>query len=693
MKNQMNHFNKFLHSIHRTHFNYLLNLRVIKKNKIHRFTRAVIFIILFSFSIQLSAVDQKMEQITGSDSDDQKEFNSKDNKSIQDPDLKKMKEELEFLKKEIELMKVENKKNKPSNIENKDKDTPPQNLFGGIEVTAKANPVESQERYGGFSRDLFMQVQTPDFKKKLAERYQWQVLFWTHGNYSNNSDLRKIDSTNQTSINFTDDRTQFVAGGVQFDNFFPVNPRLDFRFDIWRFGFWGQDQLAGRDTNNDIKTTSSGANTLNFGQLYIDWHFKLEPTRTDRFSLRVGRQDFRIGGRIHRDFYQDDILDAVVLKWYNPRWGKLDLLLLDVFSNGPDTKDVNFIRFLSLSSPTVNNFNGKTTTLRHGIKYRYSFFGDSDLIGDHLEFTPFYYIAHYSGTNQPFGGADRSFQGTSGNFIDNDFVIMRGARINYGFSKWFRTATTYAESYGIDRKVPTLLLENRDVDTNGKSYHIELEFSAFKRRVKFLPSYFISDGGRYYLDGTQYSHGFTSFKGDQVGGLLTDLYWGIHPSSYTSHQGTVDQPYNQDRKTGTQFKHIGLAFGVLENLFLKLDYWRLEDTNQFSFLGTRPHGSPNFMLRGNRPMDPDIQTILFDQAAKFYPDNSAVIMAARRFGTPMGEEYNVGMDWNLFRGFKVWATWGVLIPMRYYSTQGLIQGAPQGNARFVAFQLGTSLIF
>lgn len=51
-----------------------------------------------------------------------------------------------------------------------------------------------------------------------------------------------------------------------------------------------------------------------------------------------------------------------------------------------------------------------------------------DLIGDHLELTPFYYIAHYSGTNQPFGGADRSFQGTSGNFIDNDFVIMRGQK-------------------------------------------------------------------------------------------------------------------------------------------------------------------------------------------------------------------------------------------------------------------------
>ncbi|MCC5813833.1 MAG: hypothetical protein JJT78_03690 [Leptospira sp.] len=656
--------------------------------------------------VPIFSIDQRIDQITGSEGGGPKERDEveKENKrrvelqkqsQSSDPEIQQMRDEIELLKQEMRALRA----GKPLSEEEKKKresekptGSPVNTLFFGDEDMTPQD-VEDSQRYGGFSRELFMQVQSPDFKKGIAERYQWQLLYWTHGNYFNNGNLRRLDETNQTSIERTDDRVQFIAGGIQFDSFFPVHPRLDLRFDVWRFGFWGQDQLAGRDTNNDIRVTQNGANTLNFGQLYFDWHFKLNPRQNDRVSLRVGRQDFRLGGRIFRDFHQDDILDAIVFKWHDPKWGKLDLLLVDVFSNAPDTRDVNFIRFLSFSSPTVNNFDGRADTLRHGFKYRYSVYGDSDFVGSHLEIAPFYFIAHYSGSNQPFGGADRSFLGTAGNFIDNDYVVMRGARLNYGIGRWFRSAFTYAESFGVDRKVPSLLFESRDVDTNGKSYHLEMEFSAFRRRLRFQPSYFFSDGGRYYANGQQYSTGFVSFKGDQVGGILTDLYWGVHPTAYTSHQGTVDELYRQDRKTGTQFKHLGFYFGILSNLFLKLDWWRMEDTNQFSFLGNRQRANPNFLLRNNSGINTEIQNFVFEQVAGFYPDNNAVILAARRMGAPLGEEYNVGLDWNVFRGFKVWATWGVLIPMRFYATQGLIQDAPQGNARFTGFQLGTSLIF
>jgi hypothetical protein len=220
-----------------------------------------------------------------------------------------------------------------------------------------------------------------------------------------------------------------------------------------------------------------------------------------------------------------------------------------------------------------------------------------------------------------------------------------------------------------------------------------MEFSAFRRRLRFQPSYFFADGGRYFANGQQYSHGFVSFKGDQVGGILADLYWGVHPTAYTSHQGTVNELWRADRKTGTEFKHLGFYFGIMSNLFLKLDWWRMEDTNQFSFLQSRRRFNPSFLWRNNSSPNLDIYDLLFDRVAEFYPENAAVIQASRRAGAPLGEEYNVGLDWNVFRGFKVWATWGVLVPMRYFATQGLIQAAPQGNARFVGFQLGTSLIF
>jgi hypothetical protein len=655
---------------------------------------------LFFSVYALLAVDQNLEQVTGSQNTNEKVESQEKIITKESEEMKKLSDDLEVLKKEIKSLKEKNQKQVVPQVikaPDEEKDKPGTVVVEGKadvkDPLAKPNPVESTDTYGGFSRDMFMQLQTPDFKKSLMERYQWQILFWNHGNYSNNSDLRKLDSTNQTSIDRTDDKTQFVAGGIQFDNFFPVHPRLDFRFDIWRFGFWGQDQLAGRDANNDNRQTTSGANTVNFGQLYFDWHFKLNPTSRDRISLRVGRQDFRLGGRIHRDFYQDDILDAVVFKWYDPVFGKLDILLVDVFSNGPDTKDVNFMRFLSFSSPTVKNFDGKSATIRHGIKHRFAFYGDSTIIGDHLELTPFYYISYYSGTNQPFGGADRSFQGTSGNFPDKDYVIMRGGRLNFGLAKWFRSQFSYAESFGIDRRVPSLQLENLDVDTAGKSYHLELEFSAFKRRLRFQPSYFYADGGKYHVNGTQYSHGFVSFKGDQVGGLLTDLYWGVHPTAYTSHQGTVDQPYTQDRKSGTQFKHLGLYIGVLENLFIKLDFWRIEDTNYFSNLSKKSSVDLGFLAPTGKTMDTVIQNAIYSEVAKFYPENNTVIMAGRRFGAPLGEEYNLGFDLNLFKGFKVWATAAVFLPKRYFSTAGLVQNAPEGNEKFYGFQLGSTLIF
>jgi hypothetical protein len=632
--------------------------------------------------------DQDINQITGAGSDTSKTEPAKNNTSKSD--LDELKKELEELRKEVKELKNNSKQPDSKNTEDKKEDTSVVNKV--LDGRKEDVPKENQGTYSSFNRDLFMQLQTPDFKKGIAERYQWQITFWSHGNYFNNSDLRKIDNTNQTSVDNTDDKTRFAAGGLQFDNFFPIHPRLDLRFDIWRFGFWGGDQLAGRDANNDVRQTTSGANTVNFGQLYIDAHLKLNPTRHERLSLRVGRQDFRLGGKIFRDYYQDDILDAVVLKWYTKNFGRLDLLLVDVFSNAADTRDVNFIRFLSFEPNQVKNFDGNSATTRHGFVYRLPIIGESEFIGTHLDLRTFYYFASFSGTNQPLGGADRTNNGTSGNIIDRDFASMRGFRINFGYDTWFRSSLTIADSFGVDRKLPSIYYENKDVGNSGKSFGIDFEFAFFKRRLRFMPTYFYADGGRYYADGTQYSHGFVSMKGDQVGGLLTDLNWGVHPSAYTSGQGIADLPYNRDRRSGTEKKHLGFAYGILENLYLKLDWWRLSDTSEIAFLdSSKP--SLSRIISNEDPTPTFLKDAIINAYQSYYPNNQTVIRAARRFGTPIGEEYNIGLDWNVFKGFKVWTTFAVFRPMRYFTTAGLIQGAPEGSTAFTGFQLGTSLIF
>jgi len=636
--------------------------------------KKIIFLQLL-FYLSLLAQDQDINQITGAGSETRG----------QEPrtELEQMRREIRELKRELQEIKGQKPDSK------KDSDSVLNKL---LDKDIQKEEEESNGQYIGTNRDLFMQIQTPDFKKSLMERYQWQLLFWTHGNYSNNSDLRKLDNTNITSVDLTDDKVYFAVGGIQFDNFFPVHPRVDLRFDIWRFGFFGGDQLGGRDSNNDIKQTTSGANTVNFGQLYIDIHFQLNPTNRERLSLRVGRQDFRLGGKIFRDFYQEDILDALVLKWYDKKFGRLDLVLFDLFSNSADTRDVNFVRFISVDNTTVRNFDGASATYRQGFLYRYSFLGDSDYIGTHADLRIFYFYSRFGGTNQPFGGADRTNNGTSGNFIDRDFSVMRGARLNLGYKDWFRTSFTYAESFGIDRKIPTIYFQSRDVDNNGKAYGLETEFAFWNRRLRFTPTWFYAQGGKYYADGTQYSHGFVSMKADQVGGLLVDLYWGVHPTAYTSGQGVADLPYNRDRKTGTLSKHLGIALGILENLFLKFDVWRLHDTNKIDYVTTSIPQPQNFFTN-QKAGNIYTQDFIINSYGNLFPDNNTVIRAARRFGTPLGEEYNIGLDWSIFKGFKFWATWGVFKPMRYFATAGLIQGTPQGSTYFTGFQMGTTLIF
>ncbi|MCB1324933.1 MAG: hypothetical protein H7A21_13220 [Spirochaetales bacterium] len=271
---------------------------------------------------------------------------------------------------------------------------------------------------------------------------------------------------------------------------------------------------------------------------------------------------------------------------------------------------------------------------------------------------------------------------------------MRGFRLNAGYREWLRASLTYAESFGIDRReVNNLSLPLQDVDTNGKAWGLETEFAFFHRRLIILPTYFFSAGGRYHLDGNQYSHGFVSFKGDQVGGLLMNLNWGLHPSAYIDDDGIDDTPYERARKSGTEIKHLGLYIGILTNLYFKIDWWRLNDTNFIGAFGQERRRPFAGILSNDDPIDQNVQNLLLGQAIRLFPEQSTVLSAARRFGAPLGEELDFTLDWDVMQNWKVWATVGVFYPMRYFSTAGLIQGTPQGNTRFVGFQTGMKLVF
>lgn len=529
-------------------------------------------------------------------------------------------------------------------------------------------------------------------RERFLDRIQWRLTLWTSLNYFDNSDLRALNSRNETSIEETDDRLYFIYSGAEVGFFFPVNPHLDIRLDIFKAGLWGHDQLGGRDNNNDSRDTPSGSNTVNFGNLYFDIHIQKEPRRDSRLDLIVGRQPYELGGEIGREYLLDDTLDSVVLRWYG--WlGRLDILVLDVFASGSHTEDVNFVQYLSFDEEKVEGFDGDVNTYRQGLTYRLPIYGDADLGGSHFDARAFYYYSRFGGVND--GGADRTNDGTiPTNEADKDFSIMRGFRLNAGYKNWLRAAFTYAESFGIDRRQTNeLLLPVNDVDNNGKSYGLDIEFNFFNNALIFTPTYFFADGGRYNIDGRQFGHGFVGFKGQHAGGILTNLNWGLHPSAYIDDDGIDDTPYERDRKSGTEIKHLGLKFGWPFKFYFLLDWWRLTDTSNIGVFGQAQRKPFAGILSNQDPHDPNIQAILLGLAGQVFPTQTAALGAARRFGAPLGEEINVGIEWHIMQNWKMWATVGAFYPMRYFSTVGLIQDAPQGTSRFVGFQMGMKLTF
>lgn len=537
-------------------------------------------------------------------------------------------------------------------------------------------------------------------KAELLERIQWKLAFWTSFNYFNNSDLRVRDDTSEESVRNTDDRMSFGLAGAELDFFFPINDRLDFRLDIWKAGLYGHDQLGGRDNINDSRLTFTGSNTVNFGQVWFRVHFFKDPTEDEMFDMKIGRQFFDIGGAIDREYFMHDVLDAAVFNVYG-FWGKFDIVAVDYFASGARTDEVNFVQYLSFDEIKTRGFDGRTNTYRSGGVYSYSFLGDMEKHETHLDLRAFYFLARMGGLRD--GGADRCNNGTTCNEPDNDFSVMRGFRINSGYGEYVRGSFTFAQSYGVDRKPRSATYESQDVDAAGNAWSLELEFSALERKIRFTPTYFYAQGGKYLLDGRQYSHGFVGFKAEQSGGILADLNWGNHPTAYTDDDGIDDLPFGDtygspSRKSGTEIKHLGLAVDLgllwdkLAGVELLLKWWRYNDTNQIDFLGER---SWSFNRIWGNPDSPSFyeQEILFGLATELYPQRASRILAYRRFGMPMAEEYNIGLDWEVRENWRVWATWGVLRPMRYFSTPGLVNGAPEGNALFTGFQVGTMFYF
>ncbi len=517
-----------------------------------------------------------------------------------------------------------------------------------------------------------------DEEEDEESRLETRFMLTSEAHAMNNLDLRRLDETSDQDILETDDRNIFAYTGIAAELEYDVLETTEFNFAGSHTGMWGSDQigmLSGTDPDAQAEyQPERGYHFLWIYRLNVDW--KPIDNDTLEFATTIGRQDFEIGGA-EDDFFVDDTVDAVTLELGLDEVGTFRALALDFYGVNNTPKNADFVDYTARRD-TVAPFRGDTNTRRHGLVYE-----NTELL-EGLEFRAFGFYADIgASTRAGSTGADRSFNGSLGNTSDNDYMWLAGTRAGYGYETdtfEIEGFGEFARSGGIDRKDTEIGIP--DVDNNGNAYGAGLE-GGLELGMFGLGAdlrWFHADGGVYGSgNGMQGSHGFVSFKGDEVGGLNLDRYAGFHPSAYLGPDGIEDEPHQTDRRSGTEFLKAGLDLEVAERFRAEFDGWYLMDTS-LSYLD-----------------DEDL-----DQVASELPFGytEADLEAQDRFGKPIGMEFDASFLYRANEALNFYAKGGIFLPSEYYKTE--VDRSVAGNytalgsddpATFWAATAGTSLSF
>ncbi|MBW1877985.1 MAG: hypothetical protein JRJ84_06465, partial [Deltaproteobacteria bacterium] len=367
----------------------------------------------------------------------------------------------------------------------------------------------------------------------------------------NNLDLRELDETSDQAILDSDDRASFAFTGLSVQVGYNIDDWTRLVFGASHRGLWGADQMGG----------VSGFG----GWLYFNAaHLEVSTHNANPTKFTFGRQFFEIGGIPGREFVLLDVVDGVRIDQPIGDLGTVVFLPIEVPSMSSANDHADFVSFIGQAPQPLFGFRGDTLTRRHGLVLvldgllenldarAYSFYTDIGAVGT---------------------GSDITYNGTLGNFSDNDWVLNAGLRASYDAGVVVPWAS-FDLSSGIDRKE----LVAGDVDTNGMSWYAGVDLPGEESGPRGQVSYFEAFGPAYGENGMQYSHGYVGMKASQVGGTLANRFMGWHPTSYVGLYGINTSPHEINRKSGT--RTINANFGwALEGIgSVKAGYWFLQDT-------------------------------------------------------------------------------------------------------------------
>lgn len=457
--------------------------------------------------------------------------------------------------------------------------------------------------------------------KKLSVLGDFETEYYEYDNL----DMRRLDESSDQAILDSDDRGAFAFTGASVDVVYAVDPQVTFVLGASHRGLWGDDQIG---SVNDF------AGFLYFSGLYAE----LATSTTNPVVFRIGRQPYEIGSLGGAEDYAfDDILDMVRVDVPLGNVGTLELVPINVFSVASEYADVNFVSLIGQQYPETYTFRGDTLTRRYGLTVRL------DELPAPVDVAVY---GFYSDVGARGTGSDISFQGSLGNFADNDWVANFGLHANAVFGP----VTPFAAfdlSRGIDRKELTAL----PVDCNGYAAYAGVRLDStpddeVESGLDAELSGFYALGAAYAKNGLQYSHGYVGLKGNQVGGTLLDRFMGWHPTAYLGRNGVDDTPHDIDRKAGTTSVHAEARYRLEQGLGLYLGWWMLFDN-----------------------MYTEINPNTIDDLVPPFGYSRSEFEAELRAAKPLAQELDVEVSWDFGEHVELFGNGAIVLPGSFYERE------------------------
>lgn len=251
-----------------------------------------------------------------------------------------------------------------------------------------------------------------------------ELEFTTYGYSFNNADFKNFDQEayeQYKSVDYlnTDDRMSFLYSNIAL-GFHHRYKQSEFQIDIYRSGFWGSDNLEGRD---------EGGNPI----LYKNLNYIYYPNRD--MSIQIGRFFYEIGNT-QRDYFFSDRIDGVSINYRFTDEMSMNFEV-DVMGIGQRPEGTRLWFGIEKDEETIEDFNGDVLSARAGGYFTWK------------NLRTFIYGLRYGATTE--GGADIAESGNSTvNKADNDFLLLGGTRYSIDHNRYGTADITAAYSYGYD---------------------------------------------------------------------------------------------------------------------------------------------------------------------------------------------------------------------------------------------------